>query len=336
MGPMRNTGHCSAVVIALAIVASTTMSLGQVTPQPVAGNEFAAAANIVSKGVKVEGRLFVPTTATRIRAVTVLIDYGNTWRLYQNEIWRQSAENTESALLLARITLLNVIPPTPYPPERQVVRVASLGGSEGLLTVMQRLAAESGHPELQTVPLAFWGWSAAAGFGPTFAKEHRQRTLAFIRYHTNQREILVDLETTKAIPALLLAGGKDTSAGVEDTESLWRRGSASGAPWSFVIEPNVPHGIIDGNVGIEFFTNSSQLILPWLTAVIRQRLPQLGAPMREIDKRVGWLGDIKTGEIWPSASFLGSTADKTWLPDEQSARAWQVLRMVDKPGRPLG
>jgi hypothetical protein len=335
MGPMRNTRHCSAVIAALTIVASTTISLGQVAPQPVTGNEFAAATNMLHRGMKVEGRLFVPATATRIRAVTVLIDYGNTWRLYQSEIWRKSAESTESALLLARVSSFNVIPPTPYPPERQVMRVASLGGSEGLLTVMQRLATESGHPELQSVPLAFWGWSAAAGFGPTFAKEHPQRTLAFIRYHTNQRGILVDLDTTKVIPALLLAGGKDTSAGVEDTESLWRRGSASGAPWSFVIEPNVPHGIIDGNAGIEFFTNSSQLMLPWLTAIMRQRLPQLGAPMQPIDKRVGWLGDIKTGEIRPSASFSGSTADKTWLPDEESARAWQRLRVVDNPGRPF-
>jgi hypothetical protein len=148
MGPMRNTRHCSAVIAALTIVASTTISLGQVAPQPVTGNEFAAATNMLHRGMKVEGRLFVPATATRIRAVTVLIDYGNTWRLYQSEIWRKSAESTESALLLARVSSFNVIPPTPYPPERQVMRVASLGGSEGLLTVMQRLATESGHPDV--------------------------------------------------------------------------------------------------------------------------------------------------------------------------------------------
>lgn len=332
---MRMTPWCAAVVTAMAVYAGTTNLRGQVLPQPVPGSEFAAATNILSRGVKVEGRLFVPASAKRIRAITVLVDYGNTWRLYESVIWRKMAESTESALLLARISLVNVIPPDPYPTERWVTRVASLGGSDGLLTVMQQLATESGHPELRNVPLAFWGWSAAGGFGSSFAEQHPQRTLALIRYHTRQREIPVEFGVIKAIPALLLAGGKDTVAGFEDPEKLWRDGRAIAAPWTFAIEPNVPHGIIDGNVGIEFFTNSSQLMIPWLTAVIRQRLPEVGSPMRAISETVGWLGDNKTGEVWTSATYSGSKADKTWLPDEQSARGWQLLRVAENPGRPL-
>ena len=331
---MRMTLCCGAVVAAIVLITSTTAVRGQVSPQPVPGNELAAATHIVSRGVKVEGLLFIPASAKRIRAVTVLIARGNTGRLYESVIWRKAAESTQSALLLARITRLSVIPPDPYPQALQVERVASLGGSDGLLTVMRQLAAESGHPELRNVPLAFWGWSAAGGFGPTFAEQHPQRTLAFIRYHSHQREIPVDLGATKAIPALSLAGGKDTTAGFEDAETLSRSGRAIGAPWTFVIEPNVPHGIIDGDAGIEFFTNSSQLMIPWLTAVIRQRLPQVGGPMRAIDERVGWLGDNKTGEVWPSATYSGSRADKTWLPDEQSARGWQLIRVAENPGRP--
>lgn len=69
---------------------------------------------------------------------------------------------------------------------------------------------------------------------------------------------------------------------------------------------------------------------------VRQRVPQTSTPMRAIDERVGWLGDNTTGEAWPSAGYTLSTADKTWLPDEQSARAWQLLRVADNPARPLG
>jgi hypothetical protein len=329
---MRRRLSCSALAVAMALSVGTPPIRGQASPDRVAGIELAASANIVEKDVKVEGLFFLPRSTKRIRAVIVLINYGNTWRLYESAAWRKAAESTESALLLTRVSFVSAMP---LNPQREIWRDASVGGGDGLLTVLRQLASDSRHPELTDIPLAFWGWSAAAGFGPTFAKQHPQRTLAFIRYHTHQRAIPVDLHITKDIPALLLAGGKDTTAGVEDAETLWRRARALGAPWTFVIEPNVPHGIIDGNVGIEFFSNSNQLMIPWIEAVVRQRVPQAGVTMRTISDGVGWIGDNRTGEVWPSTSFAGSRSDKTWLPDESSARAWQLIRVAEKPGKPI-
>lgn len=331
---MRTRLWCRAMA-AMALTVGTPTLRGQTSLEPVPGIELAASANVVEKGVKVEGLLFLPQNTKRTRAVIVVINYGNSWRLYESVAWRRTAERTESALLHARVSFINAIPPIPYPPERQIMRDASLGGGDGLLTVLRQLATESNHPELRDVPLAFWGWSAAAGFGPTFAKQHPQRTLTFIQYHTHQRGIRVDLNVSKSIPALLLAGGKDTTAGVEDAETLWKSGRAIGAPWTFVMEPNVPHGMTDGNTGIEFITNSNRLMIPWLTAVVRRRLPQAGSSMRAMGDSEGWIGDNGTGEVWPSAGYSGSKVDKTWLPDEESARGWQLLRVADNPGRPL-
>jgi hypothetical protein len=76
-------------------------------------------------------------------------------------------------------------------------------------------------------------------------------------------------------------------------------------------------------------------MIPWLTAVMRQRVPQAGAAMTTISDDSGWIGDNTTGEVWPSAGFSGSKPDKTWLPDEASARAWQLIRVAENPGRPI-
>jgi hypothetical protein len=319
------------LVLAALSLAAPTIS-GQGTPTLVPGTEFAASTNMVGREVRFEARLFVPTSVTQVRAVMVFVSYGTTWQLYESTAWRRAAESVGSALLLAGP---NFVDAERLGLDGNIWRDVSLGGGDGLLAVVRQLATDSRHPELLNAPLAFWGWSAAGNFGATFAKQYPERTLAFIRYHSQQRPFPVDLNVTKGIPALLLAGGKDTTERVEDAETLARSGRALGAPWTFVIEPNVPHGIIDGKAGIEFFTNSGDLMIPWLTAVVRQRAPQAGTPMRPIGDDVGWIGDNKTGEVWSAVGFSGSRADNTWLPDEPSARGWQRIRVAENPGRPI-
>jgi hypothetical protein len=186
------------------------------------------------------------------------------------------------------------------------------------------------------LPLAFWGWSASAGFGSTFAEQYPERTLGFIRVRTHQRELPVNLDIIKGIPGLFMAATQDQTAGVEDAQALWKGGRTIGAPWTLIVEPHVPHGLIDGPKNVEFVSNANQLMIPWLTEVIRQRLPQAGTALRPISDRAGWVGDNRTGEIWRLDSFSGSKLDKTWLPDESSARAWQRLRLEENPSRPFG
>ena len=132
----------------------------------------------------------------------------------------------------------------------------------------------------------------------------------------------LDLARVKQIPALFLAGNKDTPANVAGTEQLWRRGRAAGAPWTLLVEPDAKHRFASDGCQLE----SHGLVIPWLTAVIRQRVPQVGAPVRVIDGKTGWLGDPMSGEVWLAASKPESAADTSWFPDEASARGWQALR----------
>jgi hypothetical protein len=63
-----------------------------------------------------------------------------------------------------------------------------------------------------------------------------------------------------------------------------------------------------------------------MASVTNQRLAGNEKTLRPITADLGWLGDIRTGEIAPHARFGSSDKQNaTWLPDEASATAWQRL-----------
>jgi hypothetical protein len=200
-----------------------------------------------------------------------------------------------------------------------VVRTAREGGADALLAILQRLGEESAHEELKDAPILLWGWSAAASFGTTFAELYPERAVAFVRYHTHLRGSQVDLKVLRTIPALLIAGGRDEQAGTEDAETFWKRGRSTGAPWTFAIEPDATHA------SEETIVASHELILPWIAAVLRQRLASFGEPLRPLSDDRAWLGNHQTAEAAPHASFSGAKDAASWLPDEITARGWEAV-----------
>ena len=317
---MRMTRWC----VAACLLLLPSVPRAQTPDDRVAGAELAAAVNLPQNDVKVSGLLFVPASVKQIRAVIVIMQYGETYLLYyHDDVWRRAAEHLNAAIFYTAVSSIDAAPPLPIPIERQPERNAALGGGDGLVSVLKQLARESGHAELDAAP---------GGFGPTFAQQHPERALGIVRYHTHQRTLPVDVELLKNTPMLIMAGGKDETAGFEDAESLWRKGQAVRAPWTFVLEPNVPHGLSDG--GMQFITNANQLVIPWITAVVQQRLALTGARLLPMNGTSGWSGDNKTGDISPTESYAGAPADKNWLPDGESARGWRSVRQAVNPGRP--
>jgi hypothetical protein len=188
--------------------------------------------------------------------------------------------------------------------------------------LLQRLAQESGHPELADAPLLFWAHSAAGGFEPTFALAHPDRTIGFIQYHSGSGATAVP-KALSEIPGLILKGGKDTSV-AGNAEDFANSGRAVGAPWTFSLDPDATHG------DMEYLNKANDLMIPWVTAVVRQRVGSDGSALRGVPDNAAWLGDNRTGEAAPYTNFTGAKATASWLPDEASARAWQALRAVGK------
>ena len=184
--------------------------------------------------------------------------------------------------------------------------------------LLQRLAQESGHQELADAPLLLWGQSAAGSFAATFAALRPQRTIAFVRYHSAGAGLLGgDIKVLSQIPALLLVAETDAQTARGEAETSWKNGRSVGAPWTFGVEPDATHG------DERALTNANGLIIPWITAVLRQRLPLNGATLRRVTDGSAWLGNNQTGEVAPFGTFSGSKPGASWLPDEPTARGWR-------------
>jgi hypothetical protein len=335
----------------------------------VPGAEFAAGANLTEKNVKADGTVFVPDAAPRVRAVIVLVEdvpgadrgvYDTSGRKlsdaeasrlgfndprdnaefgdlafgrFRDQAWRRLSQTCECGLLHLR---LGTIRPEASAGQLRngvvlrngisdrVIRSAAEGGAEVLLAILQRLGEDSAHKEMKDTPLLFLGWSRTASFGTTFAELYPDRTVAFIRYHAHLRGLSPNLKVLRNIPALLIAGGSDKQAGTEDAQTLWKSGRSAGAPWTFAIEPGATHG------SEQAFVSSYALIIPWIEAVLHQRLESESTRLRPLTEESGWLGSNESVEVVPYATFRGPQQEASWLPDEATARGWQTVLRATK------
>jgi hypothetical protein len=125
------------------------------------------------------------------------------------------------------------------------------------------------------------------------------------------------------MPALILIGGKDGGEQGErrwqTSETDWRNRRFVGAPWTFAVEPDATHG------DPKDLSTANALVLPWIAAVLRQRLSADGASLRVVTDGSAWMGNNRTGAVAPYPAFAGSKAEASWLPDEPSARGWRIV-----------
>ena len=304
-------------VAALSLCVWPYFSSAQGRSDEVQGAEFAAAANLTEKNIKAEGTIFVPHKVPRVLAIIVTVGRAplvdRTAEPFY--LWRTLSETSKCALLYLRLGTIH-----PEPAAGDVfVRDAAAGGADALLAIIQRLAEQSAHPELKDAPVLLWGGSAGAGFGTTFAELYPERTVAFIRYHAHLRGWSPNMKVLKDIPGLLIAGGKDETAGTEDAERLWKNGRSAGAPWTFAVEPSATHR------DDQTLVSSQQLIIPWIAAVLRQRLGTGSMRLRPVTENSGWLGNNHKTEVAPYATFPGPKPEASWLPDEVTARGWRTV-----------
>jgi pimeloyl-ACP methyl ester carboxylesterase len=276
-------------------------------------SEFKAALDAPVKSASVSGFILFPPGQKRVESVIVTVARAmSPPREYSDARWHGMAERVNAAFLF--LSLQQPLGEN-IPVADQVVRNAAAGGADGLVALLNRFAADSGHDELRTVPLFFFGGSAGGSFGTTFAMLHPSRTIGLVRYNSHSRGLPIDVERIRTIPALLLAGGDDQVAGTEDAEKLWRQGRALEAPWTFGVQPGQGH-----LAGLELAT---AFILSWIEGVMHHRLA--GGKLREIDPANTWRADNRTSRIDPGRALTADLPHTSWLPDEKTAKLWQEV-----------
>jgi hypothetical protein len=289
------------------------------------GTEHAAAVNLSARDIKIEGTVFVPPNAPRVRAVVVLLNSGTSWTgmggwFYQDSGLRNLAEKLQVALFLPRFTTIA------RESVAGLLANARLGGAEGIFRLLELLAHESAHPELKDVPLLLWAHSRTGHFAASFAALHPQRTIALVRYHTAGSSLGgPQMSVLTQIPVLLMEAGSDIENQArpgfrgEPAESAWKAGRAAGAPWTFAVEPDAVHQ------NPEDLEAANALVLPWIAAVLRLRLSEPNHVLRTVNDMSGWLGEIDTGTATLASDFPGPRPEANWLPDEESVQGWRVV-----------
>jgi dienelactone hydrolase len=137
-----------------------------------------------------------------------------------------------------------------------------------LFAALAQLAERSGHPELTSAKLILLGFSGTGSLVARLTEYAPDRVIASIPTHAGHFDPLgMDTVTLSqratAIPQLILVGSADAVSGTQRPYDYFRRHFDRGAPWTFVVQNQVPHCCI---------MNAKALTLEWLDAVVVRRL----------------------------------------------------------------
>lgn len=187
------------------------------------------------------------------------------------------------------------------------------GSGKALLRAIEEFAYRTDRPELENLPLLFWGHSAGGMFSLSFMnwRPDLVAVVAAIRTPIYNAEVK---DSSFAIPTMFLLGENDDVELNESCISYCTENRNKGALWSYALEPLIGHSI----------GNADYLSLPFLIKVLTKR-----AGMVNLPEDSGWLGDYSTGNISSYNAYNGNKSGAAWLPDEYIAGLWKKYQSGD-------
>jgi dienelactone hydrolase len=233
----------------------------------------------------------------------------------------------------------------------------SQGLGRSLLEALSQFADAARHPELASAKLVLLGFSGAGALVARFSEYAPDRVAAIIAANPGHFDPFgmdkVMLSTKGlAVPALVVVGSQDAVSGVQRPYDYFRRFYEQGAPWTFIVQNQVPHCCLE---------NARALILEWLDAVVNRNLrpnsdrglfgfisqgpsqttdcPEPYPPAKPVWCRGGH--DEWNAPNWTATSaFVRSrrtpapgTVAAGWMPTRRFADAWRAF--VSQPAHPI-
>ena len=261
-----------------------------------------------------EFRLWHADDAQTLRGVVVLVpgSNGDGRGQVEDPAWREFASRHDLALLGVH---MKDAPHEQMFIERYVDVAA--GSGQALLRSLERIAVESGHPELGSAPLFMWGMSAGGQFNYEFAMWRPERVAAFVVnkggiYYTAQAS-----EASQKVPGFFFIGETDLEFRNDIIAGIFAINRRAGALWALAVEPGIGHEV----------AGSKEVALRFFEDVLPLRLGGSGTDgvpgaLLPLDRNAGFIADPKTREIVPAADAPRTTYPTSWLPTEGLSRAW--------------
>ena len=187
-------------------------------------------------------------------------------------------------------------------------------GHATLLDALTAFATQSGHPELESIPIFFVGHSMGGCTAYGFSRVHGARVAGFLTmkgacHNTGPALAAAD------VPGHFLIGAQDAPYRRDNITAVFEAGRASGAPWAVSIDPFDHRPIADFD-----------LMFDWIDAVLAARLPLTsGAPLRAVMETSGWLGARANGAISTYSCYSSTPSSASWLPTRETALDWQRM-----------
>jgi len=290
--------------------------------QPIRGVTFEYSAPPGANYDKAEFRLWYANNTGPLHGTIILLtgSNGDGRPMVEDSVWQTFAVQHTLALVGCYFT--------DKPHEQGFIEEyadVSQGSGQALLDALTSFAKQSGHVELATAPLLLWGMSAGGEFNYEFVAWQPERVIAFV---VNKGGIYYSALLSKAarnVPGMLFIGGKDIEFRNDTIKGLFAINRRAGALWALAQEPEAGHEI----------SRSLEMSLIFFAEVLPLRLSANAGssealPLRAIDQKSGYLGDLKTGMITEIGDNEIPNHPTTWLPTERIAKAWQAL-VTDQP-----
>jgi pimeloyl-ACP methyl ester carboxylesterase len=210
------------------------------------------------------------------------------------------------------------------------------GSDKAFQRALQELGAQSGHPELASVPWALWGHSGGGHWAGGMLLLHPERVAAaWLRSGVPQVKAAENRPTPYEIPDAALGVPVMCNLGTKEgvtvkegrfagvwpgVEVFFQEFRSRGALACVSADPLTSHEC----------GNQRYLAIPWLDACLALRLPQTpGQPLRSLDEKQAWLADLKPLEMasaspQPAAAFKGDRAKSVWFPNQSVALLWSA------------
>jgi hypothetical protein len=264
------------------------------------------------------------------RGVLVLYERGDTDLLYNDSSLRKTVSALDYSLVWAHQCNARST--------GDIQADAGKGPGRMLVAALNQFSVQSGHPELATIGVVLYGFSAAGVLTATMANDQPDRLLGTIQYaagsaYTDLNDVPVSAAASR-IPALILANALDSQSGTERSLKYFQRGRFSGAPWAYAVQNDTTHCC---NL------STRNIIIPWIEAIVNMNSTGVaydnssatgGAPANFVctpDGVEDAQSDIDCDFTRATLGAAASTGEESaWLPSQTSGAAW--LAWVTNPG----